>query len=80
MIEVLNTLGLDLAAFGNHEFDIDESALLKRINESNFDWVSTNILHKTLQGSVPFSKQVAGSSQEIPKYKIVTFKMNPTIQ
>lgn len=74
MIEVLNTLGLDLAAFGNHEFDIDESALLKRINESNFDWVSTNILHKTLQGSVPFSKQVAGSSQEIPKYKIVTFK------
>lgn len=74
MIEVLNVLGLDLAAFGNHEFDIDESALLKRINESKFDWVSSNILHKTAQGSRPFVKQIEGNSQEIPKYKIVTFR------
>ncbi len=43
MVAVLNTLGLDLATFGNHEFDLDEEDFLMRMEESEFDWVSTNI-------------------------------------
>lgn len=43
MVSVLNTLGLDLATFGNHEFDLDEEDFLMRMEESEFDWVSTNV-------------------------------------
>src|SRR5690242_16283845 len=47
MIEALNAAGMDLAIFGNHEFDISESELQSRINESNFLWISSNSFHKT---------------------------------
>ncbi len=43
MVAVLNALGLDLATFGNHEFDLDEEDFLKRMEESEFEWVSTNV-------------------------------------
>ncbi len=43
MVSVLNTMGLDLATFGNHEFDLDEADFLLRMEESQFDWVSTNV-------------------------------------
>ncbi|MEM8890465.1 MAG: bifunctional metallophosphatase/5'-nucleotidase [Bacteroidota bacterium] len=43
MVEVLNAMGMDVAAFGNHEFDFDYEDLQARINESTFDWVATNI-------------------------------------
>lgn len=43
MIAVLNDLGLDYATFGNHEFDISEKNLQKRLNESRFTWFSSNV-------------------------------------
>ncbi len=43
MIAVLNAMGLDLATFGNHEFDLGEPALLARLGESTFPWVSSNV-------------------------------------
>ncbi|MCH7975900.1 MAG: bifunctional metallophosphatase/5'-nucleotidase [Bacteroidetes bacterium] len=43
MVAVLNALGLDLATFGNHEFDLDEGDFMMRMKETNFDWVSTNV-------------------------------------
>lgn len=42
MVAVLNALGLDLATFGNHEFDIKEDQLLARLSESRFRWTSAN--------------------------------------
>jgi len=42
MIEVMNALPIKLATFGNHEFDLNEADLQKRLNESTFDWVSAN--------------------------------------
>ncbi len=71
MVEALNAVGLDLVAFGNHEFDLDEVSLLKRINESKFDWVASNVLHKTKEGNVPFQKNSGGLVQDIPKNKII---------
>lgn len=56
MVEALNTAGLDIAMFGNHEFDIREAELQDRINESNFQWISTNSFHKTKTGTEPFTK------------------------
>ena len=46
MIETMNAMNFDLVNFGNHEFDLKYNDLQKRLNESNFKWVSTNALHR----------------------------------
>lgn len=43
MVAVLNALGLDVATFGNHEFDVSEEAFLQRLDESDFPYVSANV-------------------------------------
>ena len=43
MVDVMNILGLDYATFGNHEFDLSQEALLQRLAESKFTWVSSNV-------------------------------------
>src|SRR5215213_5454632 len=40
MVEMMNAVPVDLVTFGNHEFDLSESALNDRINESAFTWIS----------------------------------------
>lgn len=42
MVAVLNAAGLDLAVFGNHEFDLSETEFYARLAESQFEYVSTN--------------------------------------
>lgn len=46
IIEVMNAMNFDLVGFGNHEFDLKEPILQKRLDESTFNWNSTNALHK----------------------------------
>jgi 5'-nucleotidase len=46
MIATMNTLGLDYMIFGNHEFDLKESELLLRMNESKFIWINSNVFQK----------------------------------
>ncbi len=43
MVDVLNAIGLDYVTFGNHEFDYKYDVLQERINESKFDWISSNV-------------------------------------
>jgi 5'-nucleotidase/UDP-sugar diphosphatase len=43
MIASFNTLGLDFVTFGNHEFDLNETELISRMNESKFTWISSNV-------------------------------------
>lgn len=43
MIATLNTLGLDYATLGNHEFDLQEGSLRRRLNESRFQWIASNV-------------------------------------
>lgn len=43
IIATMNTLGLDYATFGNHEFDVSEEQLLARLAESEFQWFSGNV-------------------------------------
>ena len=73
MVESLNEAGLDIAGFGNHEFDISETELQSRINESTFDWISSNSYHKTKENIVPFVKTNASGSQRLPTYIIRNF-------
>jgi len=46
MIAGLNAVGLDLATFGNHEFDFGPALLRERMRESTFTWVSANVLDR----------------------------------
>jgi len=42
MVEAFNAARLDLATFGNHEFELPLDTLEARIAESDFRWISTN--------------------------------------
>ncbi len=44
MVATLNAAGLDLATFGNHEFDFGPEVTRDRMRESRFTWVSNNVL------------------------------------
>lgn len=43
MVAVLNEVGVDIATFGNHEFDLPAASFYQRLAESRFGWVSTNV-------------------------------------
>ena len=64
MVEALNAAGLDFAVFGNHEFDIKEIELQERIDESSFQWISSNAFHKTRNEILPFARS---NGERIPK-------------
>jgi 5'-nucleotidase len=46
MIEGWNAVGLDVATFGNHEFDFGAAVLAERMRESRFPWLSANVLDR----------------------------------
>jgi 5'-nucleotidase len=46
MIDAWNAIGLDYAVFGNHEFDFGPDELRKRMSESKFIWLGTNVIDK----------------------------------
>ena len=54
IIDFLNSLKIDLVVLGNHEFDYGTEELKKRIAESKFKWLSSNIIdveQKLIEGS-----------------------------
>src|SRR5690606_7310270 len=55
MIDVMNYMDFDLVTFGNHEFDLSEEDIQKRLNESKFSWTSANVRHITENGVEPFT-------------------------
>lgn len=67
MIEAMNMAGVDLATFGNHEFDLKEADLQKRLNESAFSWTSANCLQNKQGLLSPFYIEKAGSKNVIPE-------------
>ncbi|MED3654432.1 bifunctional UDP-sugar hydrolase/5'-nucleotidase [Heyndrickxia sporothermodurans] len=46
MVLLANELKYDAAVFGNHEFNYGQEILASAIEESNFPWLSANILNK----------------------------------
>lgn len=74
MVDVMNLAGIDLVTFGNHEFDLTEEDLQKRIDESKFEWVSSNVKKVDGDRLLPFSKnKKRNKKQDIPKFIIKTF-------
>lgn len=44
MVAVMNALPVKMVTFGNHEFDVSFDQFKKRMTESNFTWLSSNVL------------------------------------
>ena len=74
MTETMNIAGIDLVTFGNHEFDLKETELIDRINQSEFDWIGTNVWHNTSAGKIGFTKQEKFNLNTIPQTRILVFK------
>lgn len=72
MVEVMNALGVNLVCFGNHEFDIDYVDLQARMDESKFEWISSNAFHKEGDNIAPFHR--TGSDDFFDEYKILNIK------
>jgi 2',3'-cyclic-nucleotide 2'-phosphodiesterase (5'-nucleotidase family) len=52
MVEVMNAMGYDAAAIGNHEFDFTIDKLEENLSKSNFPLLSANIIDKNT-GNIP---------------------------
>lgn len=74
MVDVLNSMGLNYAILGNHEFDLDEPDFQDRVNQSNFKWISTDVNSTNNQ---PFAKKNAdGSSTPFLTSDVIRVKGN----
>lgn len=72
MIDAMNAANFDLAIFGNHEFDLKEKQLQTCLDESGFDWVSSNTFQytdSTRTKTAPFKK----NNKELPETYTRTF-------
>ena len=74
MVEVMNATGINYVCFGNHEFDLDFVDLQKRIDESQFEWISTNAFHQNGDNIEPFSRSKDPENTYFPEYKIIEVK------
>ncbi|MDC7999216.1 bifunctional metallophosphatase/5'-nucleotidase [Gilvibacter sediminis] len=74
MVETLNAMGLDLATFGNHEFDIGREALQARINESEFAWTSGNVMEVNEDRKTYFNKNRNIGNVALKPYYIWSMK------
>ena len=62
MVDAMNALKTDFATFGNHEFDFGCQTLAERIDQSNFQWLSSN---------VKFPKEMTHLASKIKPYRII---------
>jgi 2',3'-cyclic-nucleotide 2'-phosphodiesterase (5'-nucleotidase family) len=74
MVEAMNAAGINLVTFGNHEFDIKPAELTSSINQSSFDWISSNVKYNDSTGVIRFSKEKNNKTTPIPVTKIILFK------
>lgn len=73
MIDVMNAMKFDLVVLGNHEFDLSYPDLQKRFNESDFQWIATDVKLKIDEKTMPFYKMKDSVKEEFPK--TVTFNL-----
>lgn len=72
MVDIMNKTGVDLVTFGNHEFDIPENDLQQRINESAFTWVSSDVQHKSADGTIGHFYKTKPDSLILPDYFLLS--------
>ncbi len=55
IIEIMNKIGYQYTAIGNHEFDYDRKIMAERMKQANFPWICANI-HVSPEGTIPQPK------------------------
>eukprot|EP01059_Diplonema_ambulator_P034956 TRINITY_DN8089_c0_g1_i3.p1 TRINITY_DN8089_c0_g1~~TRINITY_DN8089_c0_g1_i3.p1 ORF type:complete len:591 (+),score=233.91 TRINITY_DN8089_c0_g1_i3:50-1822(+) len=70
MVQVLNKVGIEYVCFGNHENDVPYNEMLKRITESNFKWINSN-MDMNLGEKVPALPWAVDG--KLPAYEILEF-------
>lgn len=70
MVDIMNRMHMDLVVLGNHEFDIKRDQLQKRMDESDFDWLNTNVYYKDEKGAL---NEMMKNGVPLPKSKIYEF-------
>lgn len=60
MVEAFNEINIDIANFGQHDFDFGSDVTKKLVKQSDFQWISSNLTD--LEGK-PFA--------DVPTYKII---------
>ncbi len=73
MIEVMNAMKFDVVAFGNHEFDLSQNDLQKRLNESTFPWISSNVKLVSENDKTSFYKEDKGKNVPLKETFIKEF-------
>jgi 2',3'-cyclic-nucleotide 2'-phosphodiesterase (5'-nucleotidase family) len=78
MVDALNNAGLDFVTFGNHEFDYKYEVLQSRMDESKFEWISSNAYHNQNGLYQPFGK----TDHPLPQYVIlkIPYENNKTLR
>lgn len=71
MIDAWNTAQLDYSTFGNHEFDFGPDVLRQRMRESQFRWLSANVIDK--KTGKPFGDTPAYDVREFDGVKVAIF-------
>jgi 2',3'-cyclic-nucleotide 2'-phosphodiesterase (5'-nucleotidase family) len=70
MVEAFNAARLDLATFGNHEFELPLDTLEARIAESDFQWISTNCARAD---GTPIAKVLPWDTLRVSGHKVGLF-------
>ncbi|MBE2225959.1 MAG: bifunctional metallophosphatase/5'-nucleotidase [Ignavibacteria bacterium] len=68
IVDVLNATGLDFVTFGNHEFDYKFDVLQDRIDQSHFEWISSNVKQNDNGTTFPFNQ----NGTDLPEYRVLT--------
>jgi 2',3'-cyclic-nucleotide 2'-phosphodiesterase / 3'-nucleotidase len=75
VVSVMNDLGYDGAVIGNHEFNYGQDLLKNAIKESNFPWLSANIVLKQTKKTAfgkPYSIKTFPNSLHIAVLGVTT--------
>src|SRR5919109_2304045 len=70
MVDLFNTLGVDVVVFGNHEFDFGPDITLQRMGESAFVWLGTNVLGPD---GKPFGGALATLTRQVGRFCVDLF-------
>lgn len=65
MVPVLNSIGVHIAAVGNHDLDYGVENMSKLCGECNFPWLMANVLDKET-GEGRASRAAAGHTPAVP--------------
>ncbi|NIJ04751.1 bifunctional metallophosphatase/5'-nucleotidase [Frigoribacterium faeni] len=78
-LDALNSIGLDVSAAGNHEFDKGQDDLLGRVTEnSEFPYVAANVMRGTEHALPPYAVKTTESGVRVAFIGAVTESM-PTL-